>query len=61
MSYSSVGGYFGTELKFAGIDALVIRGQASEPTFLVIDGDNVRFQDASDLWGLTSSRTDAAL
>ena len=61
VSYSNLGGYFGTELKYAGVDALVIRGQSEEPVLLVIDGDEVRFEDASNLWGRTSPETDTAL
>ena len=60
-SYANLGGFFGTELKYAGIDALVIRGRASEPTLLRINGDDVRLEPATALWGLTSPRTEAAL
>ncbi len=61
LSYSNLGGFFGTELKYAGLDALVVRGRAERPSLLVIDGDRVRLEDASALWGLTSPRTEAAL
>jgi aldehyde:ferredoxin oxidoreductase len=35
----NVGGHFGPLLKFAGFDALEVRGKASEFVMLVIDGD----------------------
>jgi aldehyde:ferredoxin oxidoreductase len=39
---SNVGGHFGPLLKFAGFDALEVRGKASEFVVLVIDGDEHR-------------------
>ena len=35
----NVGGHFGPLLKFAGFDALEVRGKAAEFVLLVIDGD----------------------
>jgi aldehyde:ferredoxin oxidoreductase len=35
---SNFGGYFGAFLKYAGFDALVIKGKAADETILVIDG-----------------------
>ncbi len=37
---SNVGGYFGPYLKFSGFDALEIRGKASTPTVILVDGIN---------------------
>ena len=61
ITFSNAGGAIGPALKHAGLDALVVRGEAPEPTLLVVDGDRVRFEDARDLAGLSSSATDAAL
>ncbi len=61
ITFSNAGGAFGPALKQAGLDALVVRGEAAGPTVLVVDGDRVRFEDATDLAGLSSSATDAAL
>jgi aldehyde:ferredoxin oxidoreductase len=36
--YGNLGGYFGAELKFAGFDALVVRGKAPELSVLVVRG-----------------------
>ena len=56
-NYGNVGGHWGAELKFAGYDALVIRGRAEGPTCLVIRDDAVEFADASTLWGMGAWRT----
>jgi aldehyde:ferredoxin oxidoreductase len=61
ITYANLGGYFGAELKYAGLDALVIRGRAREPALLVVDGAEVRIEPARELWGMTSSRTEDAL
>ncbi len=48
---SFYGGYFSQEIKYAGYDALVIRGKAEHPVYLWIEDDKVEFKDASHLWG----------
>nr|QNO46958.1 tungsten-containing aldehyde ferredoxin oxidoreductase [Methanosarcinales archaeon ANME-2c ERB4] len=48
---SSGGGWFGSELKRAGFDAVVISGQAETPVYLSIDDHDVCIKDASELWG----------
>lgn len=52
VSYSNVGGFFGPEIRFAGWDGLLLRGQAPEPVVLVVDDDRVELRPAGDLWGL---------
>jgi len=54
-SYFSGG--FGPELKYAGYDALVIKGKADKPIYLSIDDANVEFRDASHIWGKTTYET----
>lgn len=52
---SNCGGSFGSTLKKAGYDGLIIQGKAKSLTYLRIDGENVFFEDAEDLkLGLTS-------
>jgi aldehyde:ferredoxin oxidoreductase len=53
--YGNLGGTFGAELKFAGYDGLIISGKAVGPVILSIRDGEVRIQDASDLWGKTST------
>ncbi|MGB5984334.1 MAG: aminotransferase class III-fold pyridoxal phosphate-dependent enzyme, partial [Desulfobacterales bacterium] len=48
---SNIGGGFGPELKFAGYDGIVIRGQASRPLYLRIQDDSVTLEDAAPIWG----------
>jgi aldehyde:ferredoxin oxidoreductase len=47
------GGFFGQTLKYAGYDALVLTGAASEPVMLVIEDENVELRSARSLWGTT--------
>src|SRR5438094_6685712 len=51
---SEAGGFWGAELKKAGYDALIVEGQATEPTWLWITSDGVEFRDARPLWGRTT-------
>ncbi|MDP2906799.1 MAG: aldehyde ferredoxin oxidoreductase C-terminal domain-containing protein [Nanoarchaeota archaeon] len=46
---SSCGGSFGSTLKKAGYDGLIIQGKAKSLTYLKIDGENVSFEDAEGL------------
>jgi len=48
---ANAGGYFGSELKAAGWDAVFISGAASSPQYLLIDDRGVVLKDASHLWG----------
>jgi aldehyde:ferredoxin oxidoreductase len=57
----SCGGFFGPELRRAGVDFLAIRGQAERPVYLDIRDGEVAIRDAGHLWGLKTNETDAAL
>jgi len=48
---TEAGGYFGPELKFAGYDAIVIRGRAPKPVYLWVHNGEVEIRDASPIWG----------
>lgn len=56
---SNMGGHFGPELKFAGYDQVVIQGRSERPVYLSIRDDDVEVRDASHLWGMSVSKTDA--
>ncbi len=58
---SNAGGFFGPELRFAGIDQLVITGRAPHPVFLWIDDDRVTLEDARGLWGMDTLETTVAV
>jgi len=47
----SGGGNFGPELKFAGLDGLLIFGKSDEPVYLEIDNGKISIKDANHLWG----------
>ena len=44
-------GYFGTSLKAAGYDGIIVTGAASTPKYLYIGEDKVDLRDASHVWG----------
>lgn len=48
------GGFFGQVIKYAGYDAIIVAGQASSPKVIVIEDDQVRIEDASEAWGMTT-------
>jgi aldehyde:ferredoxin oxidoreductase len=45
------GGFYGSALKKAGVDHVVIQGMADEPVYLWIDDDNVQLMDAKQFVG----------
>jgi aldehyde:ferredoxin oxidoreductase len=47
--------------KKTGFDALVIVGASAEPVCLMIEGEQVRFEPAGDLWGQTIPQTEQQL
>jgi aldehyde:ferredoxin oxidoreductase len=50
-SHSTMGGFFGPELKYAGYDRIVITGKAPDLVYLWINNDKVEIRDASHLRG----------
>ncbi|MBI4186613.1 MAG: hypothetical protein HY530_03785 [Chloroflexi bacterium] len=61
ISRSNVGGNFGPQMKWAGYDLIIIKGQADKPVYLWIEDDNVELRDASHLWGQDVWATDRLL
>ncbi len=58
---SHCGGRFGTALKRAGFDALVLKGACEELSVLVIDGDDIRIEPAPWARGATTVKTEKEL
>src|SRR3989449_723223 len=54
-------GFFGTNLKYCGYDAIVIRGQAKDWVYLYIDDDRVEIRDAKSYLGKDTWETQDAL
>lgn len=61
LSSANSGGFFGTELKRAGFDAVVIRGRAQSPVYLWIKDGAAEIRSAAHLWGKTTRETTAAI
>lgn len=55
------GGDFGPYLKFAGYDALIIKGASEHPVYISINNGEVEVHNASHLWGKTVLDTDITL
>lgn len=53
----NAGGWFASELKFAGYDTIVIRGKAAVPVYLYIEDENVSILPAIGLMGKNTSET----
>ena len=51
------GGRFGTTLKLAGWDGVVVEGKADRPVWINIINDQVKIEDAKELWGLDTWET----
>jgi aldehyde:ferredoxin oxidoreductase len=54
-------GTFGTELKRAGYDAVILTGKAKEPVYLWIDDNRIQLKDANHLWGRSTGETEEAV
>ena len=51
LAYPMMGGFWATELKYAGYDKVVIRGKSPKLVYIWIDNDKVEIRDASHLKG----------
>jgi len=58
---SQSGGFFPAELKFAGFDAIVIKGRAERPVYLWINEGKYELRDAAHLWGKITGEAEASI
>jgi aldehyde:ferredoxin oxidoreductase len=58
---SEAGGYWGPELKMAGIDAIILTGRSPEPVWIWIRDGVAEIRDARDLWGQEPPAVQAAI
>ena len=58
---SQGGGFFPAELKFAGFDAIVIKGVSEKPVYLWINEGQYELRDASHLWGKITGDAEAII
>jgi len=55
------GGFFGAELKRAGVDAIVFEGISPVPVYLYVRDGEAELRDASHLWGKTTGEVEDLL
>ncbi len=53
-SYGNLGGRWGVMMKYAGYDALAVRGKAAKPVYLFVHDGEAEIRDAAHLRGQTS-------
>jgi aldehyde:ferredoxin oxidoreductase len=58
---SEAGGYWGPELKMAGLDAIILTGRSPEPVWLWIRDGVAEIRDARSLWGQDPPAVQAAI
>ncbi|MBE0609868.1 MAG: aldehyde ferredoxin oxidoreductase family protein [Dehalococcoidia bacterium] len=58
---AEAGGFWGSELKRAGWDAIVVHGASASPVYLWINEDTVEIRDASHLWGKVTGDVEEAI
>ncbi len=58
---SQCGGFWPARLKFAGFDAIIIKGKASSPVYIRIQDGEAEIKDASHLWGNLTGETEEAV
>ncbi|HEX9016223.1 MAG TPA: aldehyde ferredoxin oxidoreductase N-terminal domain-containing protein, partial [Chloroflexota bacterium] len=55
---AEAGGFWGPELKFAGYDAIVVKGRSPEPVYIWIHDGEVEFRSAAHLTGKLSDEAE---
>jgi aldehyde:ferredoxin oxidoreductase len=48
---ASMGGHLTAEIRYAGLDCIIMEGISPKPVYLFIDDDKIELRDASELWG----------
>ncbi|MDD5502042.1 MAG: aldehyde ferredoxin oxidoreductase family protein [Candidatus Thermoplasmatota archaeon] len=55
------GGFWGTALRHAGYDGIIVTGKSDKPVYVSIDNDEFKINDASHLWGKGTYETQSIL
>lgn len=58
---SAAGANFGPALKRTGFDAIIIKGKAEQPVYILLTDDGLTIHDASSLWGMDALETEKEL
>jgi len=53
---SQFGGFFPLELKKAGFDAIVVKGKAKSPVYILIQNGEVKIKNAGQIWGMDTGK-----
>jgi aldehyde:ferredoxin oxidoreductase len=61
IALSQVGEFWGTELKRAGFDVVIIEGKAEKPVYLYLRNGRAEIRNAVHLWGQESRETQQAI
>jgi aldehyde:ferredoxin oxidoreductase len=54
-------GFWGPELKAAGLDGIIIEGKAERPVYLLVNNEKITIKDARFLWGMDAFETEEAI
>jgi aldehyde:ferredoxin oxidoreductase len=58
---SQAGGFFPAKLKFAGFDAIIVKGRANSPVYLWVHDGQAEIRDAGHLWGKHTGESQMAI
>jgi aldehyde:ferredoxin oxidoreductase len=58
---SYAGGFLGPEIKFCGLDGIILEGTATDWSLLLIDDETVRFESADAILGATTEEAEATI
>src|SRR5512138_3725389 len=58
---ASMGGHFTAEMKYAGLDSIILEGQSPKPVYLFIDNQHVELRDASAYMGKGAIEVEVAM
>jgi len=58
---AEAGGWWAPELKFAGYDAIIIKGRAEHPVYLWVHDGQAEIKDARKIWGMTTGEAQQAI
>ncbi len=58
---SNSGGFLGPEIKYAGLDMIILEGKSPKPVYLYIEDDRRELLPADEIWGKSVWETDEIL
>jgi len=58
LGFANSGGFFGPAMRSAGCDHIVFEGKSDHPVYMLITDEDIRFKDASHVWGKDTHETE---